>query len=323
MAALGTKICGVTTAAVLAASVTTSTVNMAYADNYPNKPVEFIVPWPPGDAEDVLTRMIAEELQTQTGVPAAVVNKPGGGGGPFPGATVVKDADPDGYTIGSFVIGVPIMGDLFGIEGISLDTFEPIGIFLTYPFVYAGPKDAPYSNIDEFAAYAKENEVILGHFGYGIAPTNIALAIAKNKGFEYAGDSAYDIIDCNTLASGDVDFVTTTLPLVMPCINELKFVASATDTRISLLPETMTIGEQIPELKLSLWNGLFVPKGTPQEAKDVIAAAAQKALKSKAAIDYSNQTGALIYWQDAQESLDRIKVDHATTRRILQLIGEL
>ncbi|RMH47871.1 MAG: tripartite tricarboxylate transporter substrate binding protein, partial [Alphaproteobacteria bacterium] len=56
------------------------------AAEYPEKPVQFVVPWPPGDAEDVLTRMIAEDFQKTYGVPAAVVNKPGGGGGPFPGA---------------------------------------------------------------------------------------------------------------------------------------------------------------------------------------------------------------------------------------------
>ena len=50
---------------------------MADAGDYPERPVQFVVPWPPGDLEDVLTRLIAEEMQTQTGVPAAVVNKPG------------------------------------------------------------------------------------------------------------------------------------------------------------------------------------------------------------------------------------------------------
>ena len=77
---------------------------------YPEKPVNFIVPWPPGDLEDVLTRMIADDFQAKYGVAAAVVNKPGGGGGPFPGAIDVATAPPDGYTIGSFVIGVPVVG---------------------------------------------------------------------------------------------------------------------------------------------------------------------------------------------------------------------
>ena len=66
--------------------------------------------------EDVLTRMIAEDFQEEYGVAAAVVNKPGGGGGPFPGAIEVATAPADGYTIGSFVIGVPVLGHQIGIE---------------------------------------------------------------------------------------------------------------------------------------------------------------------------------------------------------------
>ncbi|MGI9499287.1 MAG: tripartite tricarboxylate transporter substrate binding protein, partial [Geminicoccaceae bacterium] len=81
----------------------------AAAEGYPEKPVNFIVPWPPGDLEDVLTRMIAEDFQAKYDVPAAVVNKPGGGGGPFPGAIEVANAPADGYTIGSFVIGIPVL----------------------------------------------------------------------------------------------------------------------------------------------------------------------------------------------------------------------
>ena len=89
---------------------------IAQAD-YPDKPVTFVVPWPPGDLEDVLTRMIAEDFQAEYGVAAAVVNKPGGGGGPFPGAMEVAAADPDGSMVGSFVIGVPVVGAEIGIEG--------------------------------------------------------------------------------------------------------------------------------------------------------------------------------------------------------------
>ncbi|MEM7190819.1 MAG: tripartite tricarboxylate transporter substrate binding protein, partial [Pseudomonadota bacterium] len=64
-----------------AAIATASLITPALAE-YPEKPVEFVVPWPPGDLEDVLTRMIAEDFEKAYGVPAAVVNKPGGGGGP-------------------------------------------------------------------------------------------------------------------------------------------------------------------------------------------------------------------------------------------------
>lgn len=90
---------------------------------YPEKPVQFIVPWPPGDLEDVLTRMIADDFQEAYGVPAAVVNKPGGGGGPFPGAIEVANAPADGYTIGSFIIAIPVVGPQIGIPELG-DLFD-------------------------------------------------------------------------------------------------------------------------------------------------------------------------------------------------------
>jgi len=83
------------TVATLAIAMT-GFFNPAFAE-YPEKPVTFIVPWPPGDLEDILTRMIAEDFQEEYGVAAAVVNKPGGGGGPFPGAIEVANAPADGY----------------------------------------------------------------------------------------------------------------------------------------------------------------------------------------------------------------------------------
>ena len=92
------------TIATLAIAVT-GFFNPAFAE-YPEKPVTFIVPWPPGDLEDILTRMIAEDFQEEYGVAAAVVNKPGGGGGPFPGAIEVANAPADGYTIGLSLIHI-------------------------------------------------------------------------------------------------------------------------------------------------------------------------------------------------------------------------
>src|SRR6056300_1785266 len=120
-----------------ALAVAMAAMGCAAVAEYPEKVVSFIVPWPPGDLEDVLTRMIAEDFQAEYGVPAAVVNKPGGGGGPFPGAIEVAQAPADGYTIGSFVIGVPVVGHQIGIDELTPARFDPLGIFLTYPFVIA------------------------------------------------------------------------------------------------------------------------------------------------------------------------------------------
>lgn len=289
------------------------------AAEYPEKPVQFIVPWPPGDLEDVLTRMIADEFQKTYSVPAAVVNKPGGGGGPFPGAVEVAKAPADGYTIGSFIIAVPTIGPNIGIPELSPNPFEPLGNFLTYPFVIAAGENAPYNSIDELAAHAKNNKVALGHFGAPLIPTRVTKALAKKKGFDFASDAAFDALDCNTLASGDVDVINTTLQLILPCLDKVKVLASIGAERISLTPDTPTVGELVPELDIALWNGLFVHKDTPADAREKIIAVAKKVALSDAANDLAKKTGALIYWQDVEAANTQIEKDIKS----LGVIGEL
>lgn len=291
----------------------------AMAD-YPEKPVSFVVPFPPGDLEDVITRMIAEDFQDEYGVSAAVVNKPGGGGGPFPGAIEVANAPADGYTIGSFVIGVPVVGHELGIDDLTPAKFDPLGIFLTYPFVIATSADAPYSTIDELAAHAQENDVALGHFGDPLTPTQVTKALAVNKGFEWGSDAAFDALDCNTLASGDADVINTTLQLVLPCLDEIKVLVSITDERIPLVPDAPTTGEVDPSLNIALWNGLFVHKDTPQDVREKIIAVAEKTVASERAQAVARETGAQVYWQGAEESAERIATDIETVGRIESLL---
>jgi len=283
---------------------------------YPEKPVEFVVPWPPGDAEDVLTRMIAEDFQNKYGVPAAVVNKPGGGGGPFPGAIEVAKAPADGYTVGSFILAVPIIGPNIGIPELSPNPFEPLGAFLTYPFVIASGKNAPYASIDELAEYAKNNDVALGHFGAPLIPTKVTFALAKEKGFSFAADAAFDALDCNTLASGDVDVINTTLQLVLPCLDNINVLASIGETRIGLTPDTPTVGELNSNLTLSLWNGLFVHRDTPADVREKIISVAQETMASDRAKDFMAKTGALVYWQNAEDTNARIARDTETLGKI-------
>ena len=93
---------------VNAAAILAATTTMALAE-YPDRAVSFVVPFPPGDLEDILTRMIAEDFSEAYGVPAAVVNMPGGGGGPFPGAISVAGEAADG--------GVELVGRLVRARG--------------------------------------------------------------------------------------------------------------------------------------------------------------------------------------------------------------
>ncbi|MCA0202718.1 MAG: tripartite tricarboxylate transporter substrate binding protein [Proteobacteria bacterium] len=289
---------------------------------YPEGPVTFLVPWPPGDLEDVLTRMIAEDFQAAYGQPAAVLNRPGGGGGPFPGAVEVATSSADGSVIGSFVIGVPVVGPQIGIPELNPNPFTPVGIFLTYPFVLATSGDAEFQTMQELAAYAQDNEVLLGHFGAQLTPTQVSFALAHEMGFAWGADAAYDALDCNTLASGDVDVINTTIQLIMPCLEDVTILAAVTGERLPLAPDAPTVGELAPDLAISLWNGLFVPNGTPQEVIDRIAEVAQATIASERAQTFAAETGAQIYWQDTAAATAQIDGDIATMGRIAEITGQ-
>jgi tripartite-type tricarboxylate transporter receptor subunit TctC len=303
----------------LAGAALAVTAGSALAE-YPEKPVNFIVPWPPGDLEDVLTRMIAEDFQKEYGVAAAVVNKPGGGGGPFPGAIEVANAPADGYTIGSFVIGVPVLGHQIDIPPLTPAKFDPLGIFLTYPFVIATSADAPYDTMAELTSYAQTNDIALGHFGDVLTPTQVTKAFAVNAGFSWGSDAAFDALDCNTLASGDADVINTTLQLILPCLDQVKVLVAITDERIALVPDAPTIGELDESLDIALWNGLFVGKDTPQDVRDKIIAVAEKTMASDRAQAVAAETGALVYWQNASDSAGRVETDIETVARIGELL---
>jgi len=306
--------------ALLAAASFIASTAPAYAD-YPDGPVQFIVPWPPGDFEDILTRMIATEFEEQTGQSASVVNRPGGGDGPFPGALEVLNGPTDGSVVGSFVIGVPVVGPMIDI-GIEKDSFTPVGIFLTYPFVLAASGDASYSNMAELAAHAQDNDVVLGHFGAGLTPTRASFAAAKLMDFEFADDSAFDMLDCNTLSSGDADVINTTLALIEPCLDDVNVLANIGTDPIGKLDGVETLAAQSGVNDIELWNGLFVKKGTSQEVIDVLAKVASSVMAGDEAQQLMAETGARVYWQGMEESVARIEADRGKNAELGSIIDQ-
>mgnify|MGYP001236015690 FL=1 len=306
---------------ILLAGAATALLSVGVANaEYPEKPVSFIVPFPPGDLEDVLSRMIAEDFQAKYGVAAAVVNKPSDGG-PFPGAAEAAAAPADGYTVGSFVVDVPVVGPEVGIPALNPFPFEPLGIFVTYPFVIATSADAPYGSLKELADYAKANKVALGHFGSFLLPTQATFAAAKQLGFEWGTEASNDALDCNSLASGDFDVINTTIQQILPCLDKVKILATITDGPISVVPDAPTLASIAPELNVALWNGLFVHKDTPADIRDKIVAVAKETMSSERARKLSADTGALVYWKDAQAAASQIESDKATIAKINAMIA--
>lgn len=300
---------------VLAIALATCALSGVAHAEYPERPVTFVVPWPPGDLEDQLTRIIADALTEETGVPGKVINRPGGGA--VEGATFVAQSNPDGYTVGSFVIDVPTVHIIKNVATYDRSTFEPVGIFLTYPFALVARGDAPYSDMASLADYAKANPVKLGHFGYDVIPTMETFEAARQLGFQFAADTPADLLDCALLQSGDVDVMATSMALVLPCLDNVKVLAAYTDAPLSLAPDAKLLSQQVPGLDITLWNGLFVPKGTPQEVKDKLAAVAEKAMQSEKAQDVARNTGAGVYWMGPAEAAKRIDADYAAAEKLV------
>jgi tripartite-type tricarboxylate transporter receptor subunit TctC len=185
----------------------------------------------------------------------------------------------------------------------------PAKVRMTSANVQSGKIDAPYKNMSELAAYAKNNDVVLGHFGGGLAPTQASFAGAKKLGFEFADDSAFDMLDCNTLSAGDADVINTTLALIEPCLGEINVLASIGEEPISKLNGVETLATQTGINNLELWNGLFVKKGTPQAIIDKLAEIASATMAGAEAQQLMKETGARVYWQDQSASEARIVVD--------------
>ena len=287
------------------------------AAEYPNRPVKFIVPWPPGDIEDILTRLIAEEMSSQTGKPATVINKPGGGG--VIGAAQVGRGKANGLTIGSFVADILTTQIISGNAPFDQNTFEPVGIFLDYPFVIAAKNDAPYNNMAELAKYSQENDVSLAHFGYQALPTAITFKAADKIGLKFSSNAPFDSINCNTLANGDADVVNTTTQTILSCLQsgDVKIIASITQDRMSISPDVATLNEQTG-VKQTTWNGLFVKKGTPENIKQKIADIAQAALKSPQVKDISESTGANVFWIGGKEAQTIVNNDFLGAKELLE-----
>ena len=114
--------------------------------------------------------------------------------------------------------------------------------------------------------------------------------------------------------------INTTLQLILPCLDQVKVLVSITDERIPLVPDAPTIGELDSSLDIALWNGLFVTKDTPQDVRDKIIAVAQKTVMSERAQKVAAETGALVYWQNADDSAARVATDIDTVARIGELL---
>ena len=283
-----------------AAIAMTAIAGAASAD-YPERPVEFVVPWPPGDIEDTITRMISDAFRKETGVPASTINIKGGGG--LVGATHVFNQPADGYTVGAFSGNILSAHIIRGNATYDRSDFEPLAVIIGYGQILAADADAPFNNLEELAEYAKSNEITLGALGLNGPPALQTLKVANEMGFEFTNIATYDEATCQLLANGEVDIMIGGATL-RPCMmsGEAKGIASLTLARVPIYPDVETLDEQVPGIATPGWTGLFVRKDTPQEARDVLIRVAKEVVESDEAQEIGARVGAVVQWMPKDES---------------------
>lgn len=265
---------------ILGAAAALALMTGAAAAEWPDKPIQIMIPWPaPNDPSTLVANAIAPVMSEDLGVPVKVVNKPGGGA--VLATAELARSRPDGYTVGLISIGPMITQVLRGKTPYKNQDLEPLGLVWSSPFTLAARADAPYDNLDELSEYAKTNDVRLAHWGLGAVPTLIAMKAADVGGFTWK-ETAYAKLNPLLVAQGDADVITFSTPGLTDYVEsgQLKLLAAMLPNRVPSYPDVPTVAEQGYGDAYSIWFGAFVPKGTDPEIVDKLSTAFFSAMES-------------------------------------------
>jgi len=251
---------------------------------WPDGPIEIIVPYSAGGAVDVLTRIIAKEMSADLGQPIIVQPRPGGEGNIA--AMAVARAKPDGRTLLSssgVITSIPVM---FENTGWSAKDFAPVGRFATSSGFVVTSATLPVKTMPELVAYVKKNPGLPSAVLIGGAFTTFVTRSLGNEAkmdllfVPYQG-AAQHMTD---LYEGRVALATVSGNLACGAINDkkLRVLAITGQERSSAAPDVPTMAELgLPGVNTQGWYGLHAPAGTPPDRIDRLAQALEKALKTE------------------------------------------
>ena len=250
--------------------------------DWPNKPINLVVPIAPGGGTDIIARAVANELGPILGTTIVVLNRAGANG--TIGTSSVARAAPDGYTIMVGSIGTHAANAcLYNLPYDPLKDFEAIGLLANYNNVFIVNADSPIKSIEDLVARSKADPGKLTH-AVTVIGSSSHLAIERFKqianvkmlSVPYNGAPAAT----TDLMGGRVDFMLDTIVSQYGNISAGKVRAlgsTMASTRSSVLPEVKTVAEQgYPKFDTVGWTGLFAPAGTPPAIVEKIAAGLQK-----------------------------------------------
>jgi len=256
----------------------------AHAADYPNHPVELVVPYNAGGGTDALARAFADVARKHFSQPIVVNNKPGASG--VIGWSDVLNSRPDGYKLALMTVELTTLPHL-GLQKFSHEEFTPIARMNADPAAITVKADAPWNTIEEFIAAAKKanGETKMGNSGNGSIWHLAAAALedrtgAKFSHIPYPGANPAVL----SLLGGHIDAVAVSPAEVAPHIasGKLKMLAVMADQRQKGFEKVPTLKERGIDLSVGTWRGLGAPKNTPKEVVDILKAATQKTMQEPA-----------------------------------------
>jgi tripartite-type tricarboxylate transporter receptor subunit TctC len=251
---------------------------------YPDRAITMIVPFSAGGPTDTVTRLVAESMSKDLGQQIVVENV-GGAGGTL-GAGRAAQSAPDGYTLLMHHIGMSTAPTLYRKLAFNpLEAFDYIGLVTEVPMVLVARPDFEPKDLKSLIDYVKANKDKVNYANAGIGAASHLCGLmfmtaidTKLTTVPYKGTGPA----LTDLMGGQVDFMCDQTTNTTNQIKEGKIKAYATTTpkRLDALPDVPTAEEAgLSGFEVSIWHGIYAPKGTPKEAIDKLSAALQKALK--------------------------------------------
>lgn len=274
--------------AALAAGVIFS-ATAAMAQSYPERQINMIVPFSAGGPTDTVARLVAEKMSADLGQQIIVENV-GGAGGTL-GAGKTATSAPDGYTMLLHHIGMATSATLYRkLAYEPLNAFEYVGLVTEVPMTIIARKDFEPADFKSLVEYIKANgdKVTLANAGIGAASHLCGMMLMNAVGtqvttvpYKGTGPAMTDLL------GGQVDIMCdqTTNTTVQIKAGTVKAYAVTTPKRLDIFPDLPTVTESgFADFNVSVWHGIYTPKGTPAAVNDRLAAALQKALADPAVI---------------------------------------
>lgn len=296
------------------------------AQNFPTKPIRFIVPFAGGGSPDVLARVVGKKVGESLGQPVLVENKPGASG--IIAAETVAKAAPDGHTV--FVSSVPhlaINPHMFRkLPYDPLKDFAPIAIGVSTQLFLVVNASLPANSIQEFLAYAKSHPgLTYGTPGTG-SQHHLAMELFKQQAGVNLVHVPYKGVAQSTMAllAGEINVILTSYPTIGQHVKagKLRPLAIAEGQRYRRMPELPTIAEAgLPGYRISTEIGFVAPAGTPKPVIEKLNGEIVKALKTPEIAQQLITLGMEPIGSTPEQYSESIRANHELYGKLVKLSG--